>query len=40
VRRGLLGGIDVVNRNPDNAIGFKDMRERVERIFSRQAQLR
>ncbi len=40
VRRSLLGGIDVVNRNPDNAIGFKDMRERVERIFGRQAQLR
>lgn len=37
VRRTLLGGIDVVNRNPDNEISFKDMRERVERIFNRSA---
>jgi hypothetical protein len=33
VRRSLLRGIDVVNQNPDNSISFKDMQERVGRIF-------
>lgn len=33
VRRALLRGIDVVNQNPDNSISFKDMQERVGRIF-------
>jgi len=32
VRRGFLRGVDVVNQNPDNAISFKDMQERTERI--------
>lgn len=40
VRRTLFGGIDVINRNPDNEISFKDMRERVERIFARSAEVR
>lgn len=33
VRRAFLRGIDVVNQNPDNVISFKDMQERVSRIF-------
>jgi hypothetical protein len=33
IRRPLFHGIDVVNQNPDNAISFKDMQERVSRIF-------
>jgi hypothetical protein len=38
VKRGLVRGVDVVNQNPDNTISFKDMAERINRIFeSRQA---
>ncbi len=33
VRRGFLRGVDVVNQNPENDISFKDMQERIERIF-------
>jgi len=33
VRRGLLRGVDVVNQNPDNVISFRDMAERVKRIY-------
>jgi hypothetical protein len=33
VKRGFLRGIDVVNQNPDNSISFKDMQERIGRIF-------
>ena len=33
VRRGFFRGVDVVNQNPENDISFKDMQERVERIF-------
>jgi len=33
VRRGFLRGVDVVNQNPDNVISFKDMQERIKRIF-------
>jgi len=33
VRRGWLRGIDVVIQNPDNTISFRDMQERVGRIF-------
>ncbi len=33
VRRASLRGIDVVNQNPDNSISFKDMQERIGRIF-------
>jgi hypothetical protein len=40
VRRTFFGGIDVVNRNPDNEISFKDMRERIMRISGRSAELR
>jgi hypothetical protein len=35
VRRGFLRGVDVVNQNPDNAISFKDMQERIGRIRRR-----
>jgi hypothetical protein len=38
VRKGFIRGVDVVNQNPDNTISFKDMSERLNRIFeSRQA---
>lgn len=33
VRRGLLRGIDIINRDPDNTISFRDMQERVNRVF-------
>jgi len=33
VRRAFLRGINVVNQNPQNVISFKDMQERVKRIF-------
>jgi hypothetical protein len=33
VRKAWLRGIDIVNQNPDNSISFKDMAERVGRIF-------
>lgn len=33
VRRGFLRGVDVVNQNPDNVISFRDMEERIKRIF-------
>ncbi|MBN2233278.1 MAG: hypothetical protein JW781_10745 [Deltaproteobacteria bacterium] len=34
VRRGLVSGVDVVNHNPDNRISFRDMQERISRIFA------
>jgi hypothetical protein len=33
VRRGLLRGVDVVNQNPDNVISFRDMQERLQRVY-------
>jgi len=33
VKRGFVRGVDVVNQNPDNKISFKDMQERLTRIF-------
>jgi hypothetical protein len=33
VRRGWLRGLDVVIQNPDNTISFRDMQERIGRIF-------
>lgn len=33
IRKALFRGIDVVNQNPDNAISFRDMQERIGRIF-------
>jgi hypothetical protein len=38
VRRGLLRGVDVVNQNPENVISFKDMSERVDRVWASQAE--
>ncbi len=32
IKRSGLTGIDVINQNPDNKIGFKDMMKRLERI--------
>jgi hypothetical protein len=32
VKRSLFSGIDVVNANPDNRIGFSDMLERAKRV--------
>lgn len=34
IRRVPLRGIDIVNQNPDNSIRFKDMAERIGRLFS------
>ncbi|HJX15399.1 MAG TPA: hypothetical protein VJ386_06660 [Candidatus Deferrimicrobiaceae bacterium] len=34
VKRRLFGGINVINRNPDNRIGFSDMVERAMRVTS------
>lgn len=34
VRRRFFTGIDVINRNPDNRIGFSDMVERANRVTS------
>ena len=36
VKRGFLTGVDVVNYNPDNQISFRDMQERISRIFNKQ----
>ncbi|MDX9745712.1 MAG: hypothetical protein WCX84_07395 [Syntrophales bacterium] len=33
VRRSPFRGIDIINQNPDNSISFKDMSERVGRLF-------
>jgi hypothetical protein len=33
VRRGWLRGVDVVNQNPNNVISFRDMAERIKRIY-------
>ncbi len=33
VRKAWLRGIDIINQNPDNSISFKDMAERLGRIF-------
>lgn len=33
IRRAFLRGIDVVNRDPHNMVSFKDMQERVGRVF-------
>ena len=32
VKRRFFGGINVINRNPDNRIGFSDMQERAKRV--------
>jgi hypothetical protein len=32
VKRRFFGGINVINRNPDNRIGFSDMVERAKRV--------
>jgi hypothetical protein len=34
VKRRFFGGINVINRNPDNRIGFSDMVERAKRVTS------
>ncbi|OPY70171.1 MAG: hypothetical protein A4E57_00699 [Syntrophorhabdaceae bacterium PtaU1.Bin034] len=33
IRRAFLRGIDIINQNPQNSISFKDMQERLSRIF-------
>jgi hypothetical protein len=37
VKRRLLGGINVINRNPDNRIGFSDMVERAKRVTGKRS---
>ncbi|MDZ7696889.1 MAG: hypothetical protein U5R49_08220 [Deltaproteobacteria bacterium] len=34
VKRGLFSGVNVVNQNPDNRVGFKDMIKRFKRVTS------
>lgn len=33
IRRSFFRGVDIINQNPDNTISFKDMAERINRIF-------
>lgn len=35
IRRAFLRGIDVVNMDPDNTVSFRDMQERVSRVFQK-----
>jgi hypothetical protein len=35
IRRAFLRGIDVVNRDPHNMVSFKDMQERIGRVFQK-----
>lgn len=35
IRRAFLRGIDVVNRDPHNVVSFKDMQERIGRVFQK-----
>lgn len=35
IRKAFLRGIDVINQNPENNISFKDMRERINRVFEK-----
>jgi hypothetical protein len=35
IRRAFLRGIDVVNRDPYNMVSFKDMQERIGRVFQK-----
>jgi hypothetical protein len=37
VKRRLFGGINVINRNPDNRIGFSDMVERAKRVTGKRS---
>jgi hypothetical protein len=34
VKRRFFAGINVINRNPDNRIGFSDMLDRAKRVTS------
>ncbi len=36
IRRAFLRGIDVVNRDPQNTVSFKDMQERISRVFHKE----
>jgi len=38
VKRRLFAGINVINRNPDNRIGFSDMLDRAKRVSSERPQ--
>jgi len=38
VRKAWFRGIDIVNQNPDNSISFRDMSERVGRIYRSRAE--
>ena len=38
VKRRLFTGINVINRNPDNRIGFSDMLERARRATGERSQ--
>lgn len=34
IRKGFFRGIDMINQNPENVTSFRDMRERIKRIFA------
>jgi hypothetical protein len=34
IKRGGISGVNVVNQNPDNRVGFKDMVKRIKRVAS------
>jgi hypothetical protein len=38
VKRRFFSGINVINRNPDNRIGFSDMLERARRVTGERSQ--
>ena len=38
IKKSGLSGVDVVNSNPDNRIGFKDMIKRIQRVLNPHAQ--
>ncbi len=35
IRRSLLRGLDMINRDPSNSVSFEDMQERISRIFKK-----
>jgi hypothetical protein len=37
VKRRFFGGINVINANPENRIGFSDMLDRAKRVTSKQS---
>ncbi len=38
IRKAFLRGIDVINQNPENTMSFRDMKERINRVFEKARQ--